>query len=233
MTKVLVLYYSSYGHLEKMADAVADGARAAGAEVDIRRVTETAPPEVVQAAHFKTDTAHPVIESVDALTGYDAIIVGAPTRYGRMPSQMAAFWDTTGPLWATGALVGKVGGAFASTASQHGGQETTLFSTITNLLHLGLLIVGLPYSFQGQLTLDEVSGGSPYGATTIAAGDGSRQPSSNELEGARHHVRRHAGAGIAHRHAHVAAGRHPVQRLRQHQLAQRGCAGRPRFSDFP
>lgn len=190
MTKVLVLYYSSYGHIEQMADAVAEGARAGGAEVDIRRVAESAPEAVIKAAHFKTDTAHPVIESPDALATYDAIIVGAPTRYGRMPSQMAAFWDTTGGLWAKGALVGKVGGAFTSTASQHGGQETTLFSIITNLLHHGLSIVGLDYGFQGQMGVDEVLGGSPYGATTIADGDGSRQPHAEELAGARYQGKR-------------------------------------------
>jgi len=190
MTKVLVLYYSSYGHIEQMADAVAEGARAGGAEVDVRRVAETAPEAVVKAAHFKTDTAHAVIEGPDALVGYDAIIVGAPTRYGRMPAQMAAFWDTTGGLWASGALVGKVGGAFTSTASQHGGQETTLFSIITNLLHHGLSIVGLDYGFQGQMGVDEVRGGSPYGATTIADGDGSRQPHAEELAGARYQGKR-------------------------------------------
>jgi len=190
MTKVLVLYYSSYGHIEQMADAVAEGARAGGAEVDVRRVAETAPEAVVKAAHFKTDTAHAVIEGPDALVGYDAIIVGAPTRYGRMPAQMAAFWDTTGGLWAKGALVGKVGGAFTSTASQHGGQETTLFSIITNLLHHGLSIVGLEYGFQGQMGVDEVRGGSPYGATTIADGDGSRQPHAEELAGARYQGKR-------------------------------------------
>lgn len=190
MPKVLVLYYSSYGHIETMADAVAEGARAGGAEVDIRRVAETAPPEVVAAAHFKTDTAHPEMSDVMELANYDAIIVGAPTRYGRMPSQMAAFWDKTGPLWAKGALNGKVGGAFTSTASQHGGQETTLFSIITNLMHQGLVIVGLDYGFQGQMGVDEVRGGSPYGATTIAGGDGSRQPHAEELEGARYQGRR-------------------------------------------
>ena len=190
MPKVLVLYYSSYGHIEQMADAVAEGARSAGAEVDIRRVAETAPPEVVAQAHFKTDTAHPEIEGPDALANYDAIVVGAPTRYGRMPSQMAGFWDTTGGLWMRGALNGKVGAAFASTASQHGGQETTLFSIIANLMHMGMVIVGLDYGFQGQMGVDEVKGGSPYGATTIAANDGSRQPSAAELEGARYQGRR-------------------------------------------
>lgn len=189
MTKVLVLYYSSYGHVEQMADAIADGARSAGATVDIRRVAETAPPEVVAQAHFKTDTSHPVIEGPDKLADYDAIIVGSPTRYGRMASQMAAFWDTTGGLWHRGALNGKVGGAFGSTGSQHGGQETTLFSIITNLMHMGLTIVGLDYGFQGQLTVDAVHGCTPYGATTIA-GDGSRQPSSVELDGARYQGRR-------------------------------------------
>ena len=186
MTKVLVLYYSSYGHVEQLADAIAEGARDGGAEVDIRRVAETAPAEVAKAAHFKTDTAHAVIEGPDKLADYDAIVVGAPTRYGRMPSQMAAFWDTTGGLWAKGALIGKVGAAFTSTASQHGGQETTLFSIITNLLHHGLTIVGLDYGFQGQMGVDEVVGGSPYGATTVAAGDGSRQPHAEELAGARY-----------------------------------------------
>ena len=190
MTKVLVLYYSSYGHLEQMADAVAEGARAGGAEVDIRRVAETAPPEVVQAAHFKTDTAHPVIESVEALAGYDGVIVGAPTRFGRMPSQMAAFWDTTGPLWAKGALIGKVGAAFTSTATQHGGQETTLFSILTNLLHHGMTIVGLDYGFAGQSRMDEIVGGSPYGATTMAKTDGSRPPHQEELDGARYQGKR-------------------------------------------
>ncbi len=190
MTKVLVLYYSSYGHIEQMADAVAEGARAGGAEVDIRRVTETAPQSVVESAHFKTDSAHAEIEGPDALKDYDAIIVGAPTRFGRMPAQMASFWDTTGGLWFSGALVGKVGGAFTSTASQHGGQETTLFSILTNLLHHGMTIVGLDYGFQGQMGVDAVTGGSPYGATTISDGDGSRMPSSVELDGARYQGKR-------------------------------------------
>jgi NAD(P)H dehydrogenase (quinone) len=185
MSKVLVLYYSSYGHLETMANAIAEGARQAGATVDVKRVPETAPAEVAKAAHFKLDQAAPVA-SVGELPNYDAIIVGAPTRFGRMPSQMAAFLDQAGGLWAKGALHGKVGAAFTSTATQHGGQEVTLFSIITNLLHFGMTIVGLPYSFQGQMTLDEVTGGSPYGATTIAGGQGQRQPSANELEGARH-----------------------------------------------
>ncbi|MEG3174660.1 NAD(P)H:quinone oxidoreductase [Sphingomonas sp. RB3P16] len=190
MTKVLVLYYSSYGHIEQMADAVAEGARSAGAEVDIRRVAETAPQEVIEAAHFKTDTKHELISGPDALADYDAIIVGAPTRFGRMPSQMASFWDTTGGLWFTGKLIGKVGGAFTATASQHGGQETTLFSILTNLLHHGMTIVGLDYGFQDQMGVDKIRGGSPYGATTIAGGDGSRQPEEEELAGARYQGKR-------------------------------------------
>ena len=190
MTKVLVLYYSSYGHIEQMADAVAEGARSGGADVDIRRVAETAPKAVVESAHFKTDSAHAEIEGPDALKDYDAIIVGAPTRFGRMPAQMASFWDTTGGLWFSGALVGKVGGAFTSTASQHGGQETTLFLILTNLLHHGMTIVGLDYGFQAQMGVDEVKGGSPYGATTISDGDGSRMPSSVELDGARYQGKR-------------------------------------------
>ncbi|MDQ0011588.1 NAD(P)H dehydrogenase (quinone) [Luteibacter jiangsuensis] len=184
MAKVLVLYYSAYGHIETMANAVAEGAREAGASVDIKRVPELVPDDVAKKSGFKLDQAAPVAR-VDELENYDAIIVGTGTRYGRMTSQMANFLDQTGALWMRGALNGKVGGAFASTASQHGGQETTLFSIITNLLHLGLIPVGLPYSFQGQLKLDEVTGGSPYGATTIAASDGSRKPSENELAGAR------------------------------------------------
>src|SRR6476646_8602243 len=190
MAKVLVLYYSSYGHLEQIADSVAEGAREAGAHVDIRRVPETAPQAVVEAAHFKTDTAHPTLGSPDELANYDAIIVGAPTRFGRMSSQMAAFWDTAGGLWMKGALNGKVGGAFTSTATQHGGQEQTLFSIITNLMHFGLTIVGLDYGYQGQMGVKEVHGGTPYGATTIADGDGSRQPSEIDLGGARYQGRR-------------------------------------------
>lgn len=185
MTKVLVLYYSSYGHLETMAGAVADGARTGGAEAVVKRVPETVPLAVAEAAHFKLDQPAPVC-MVEELPDYDAIIIGSPTRYGRMAGQMAAFLDQTGPLWARGALNGKVGAAFTSTATQHGGQETTLFSIITNLMHLGLVIVGLPYSFGGQLRLDEVTGGSPYGATTISGSKGERQPSGNELDGARY-----------------------------------------------
>ncbi len=185
MSKVLVLYYSTYGHIEQMAEAVAAGAAEAGAIVTVKRVPETAPEAVAKAAHFKLDQKAPVA-TVAELVDYDAIIVGAPTRFGRMPSQMASFLDQAGGLWARGLLNGKVGSAFTSTATQHGGQEVTLFSTITNLLHFGMVIVGLPYSFQGQMKLDEITGGSPYGATTIAGGDGSRQPSENELAGARY-----------------------------------------------
>jgi NAD(P)H dehydrogenase (quinone) len=190
MSKILVLYYSSYGHLATMADAVAEGARSAGAEVDVRRVPETAPFEVAQAAGFVADHSHPLLEDVNELANYDGIIVGAPTRFGRMASQMASFWDRAGGIWYQGALNGKVGGAFTSTATQHGGQEATLFSIITNLLHFGLTIVGLDYGFQGQNGVEEVKGGSPYGATTISDGDGSRLPSAVELDGARYQGRR-------------------------------------------
>jgi NAD(P)H dehydrogenase (quinone) len=184
MPKVLVLYYSSYGHMEQMAHAAAEGARSAGAEADVKRVPETVPEAVAKASHFKLDQAAPIV-AVDDLPAYDAIILGIPTRYGRMPSQIASFLDQTGGLWARGALNGKVGSVMASTATQHGGQETTLFTGITNLLHLGMVIVGLPYSYQGQMTLDEVTGGSPYGATTVSGGQGQRQPSKNELDAAR------------------------------------------------
>ena len=188
MSKVLVLYYSTYGHIETMAEAVAEGARATGATVDLKRVPETVPKAIAGPAHFKLDQAAPVAAVAD-LEHYDAIIVGCPTRFGRLPSQMASFFDQAGGLWARGALNGKVGGAFTSTATQHGGQEITLFSVITNLLHFGLIIVGLPYSFQGQTTIDEIVGGSPYGATTIAGGQGQRQPSAIELDGARYQGR--------------------------------------------
>ena len=193
MTKVLVLYYSSYGHIETMAKAVAEGAREAGVEVDIKRVPELVPEEVAKASHYKLDQEAP-IASIEELADYDAIIVGVGTRFGRMASQMANFLDQAGGLWARGALNGKVGGAFTSTATQHGGQETTLFSIIGNLLHFGLIVVGLDYGFQGQMRLDEVTGGSPYGATTIAGADGSRQPSENELAGARYQGKKIAEA---------------------------------------
>ncbi len=184
MPKVLVLYYSSYGHIETMAQAVAEGARGAGATVDIKRVPELVPDEVAKASHFKMNQAAPVA-TVAELADYDAVIFGVPTRFGNMAAQMKNFLDQTGGLWAKGALVGKVGSVFASTATQHGGQESTILSTHTVLLHHGMVIVGLPYAWAGQTTLAEISGGSPYGATTISGGDGSRQPSANELDGAR------------------------------------------------
>ncbi len=183
MTKVLVLYYSSYGHIEKMAESVAAGAREDGAEVTIKRVPELVPEDVAKGMHFKLDQAAP-IATVDELPEYDAIIIGVPTRFGNMPAQMKNFLDQTGGLWFGGKLIGKVGSVFSSTATQHGGQESTILSTHTVLLHHGMVIVGLPYSFQGQMGVKEVTGGSPYGATTIADGDGSRQPSANELAGA-------------------------------------------------
>lgn len=188
MPRVLVLYYSTYGHIETMAYAVAEGARAAGATVDVKRVPETVPREIAAAAHFKLDQAAPVAAVAD-LENYDAIVIGTGTRFGRMTSQMSAFLDQAGGLWARGALHGKVGGAFTSSGTQHGGNETTLFSIITNLLHFGMVIVGLPYSHVGQMTMAEIAGGAPYGATTIAGGDGSRMPSEIELEGARHQGR--------------------------------------------
>ena len=184
MTKVLVLYYSAYGHIEAMANAVAEGAREAGATVDIKRVPETVPEEVARAHHFKLDQAAPVAK-IDDLANYDAIVVGTGTRFGRISSQMAAFLDQAGGLWVKGALNGKVGGAFTSTATQHGGQESTILSTHIVLLHLGFVIVGLPYSFKDQMGVKEVVGGSPYGASTIADSDGSRQPSAKELAGVR------------------------------------------------
>jgi NAD(P)H dehydrogenase (quinone) len=185
MTKVLVLYYSSYGHIETMAQAVAEGAREAGATVDVKRVPELVPEDVARSSHFKLQQAAPVA-TVDELPNYDAIIVGVPTRFGNMAAQMKNFLDQTGGLWFKGALVGKVGSVFTSTATQHGGQESTILSTHTVLLHQGMVIVGLPYAWQGQMTLSEISGGSPYGASTIAGGDGSRQPSANELAGAKY-----------------------------------------------
>lgn len=189
MAKVLVLYYSAYGHIEKMAHAVAEGAREAGAKADIKRVPELVPEDAAKAAHFKLDQPAPIAR-IDDLTNYDAIIIGTGTRFGRMSSQMANFLDQAGGLWAKGALHGKVGGAFTSSATQHGGQETTLFSIITNLLHFGMVVVGLDYGHAGQMTLNEITGGSPYGASTIAGGDGSRQPTENELTGARYQGRK-------------------------------------------
>ncbi len=185
MTKVLVLYYSSYGHIETMAEAVAEGARSVeGCTVDVKRVPELVPDEVAAAAHIKVDQAAP-IAAPDELANYDAIIFGTPTRFGNMAAQMRNFLDQTGGLWFTNALVGKVGSVFCSTASQHGGQETTITSFHTTLLHHGMVIVGLPYTFKGNTEMGEISGGTPYGATTLAGADGSRMPSENELAGAR------------------------------------------------
>lgn len=184
MAKVLVLYYSSYGHMEHMAHAAADGAQQAGAEVAVQRVPESVPEEVAKKAGFKLDQTAP-LAAIAELETYDAIILGIPTRFGRMCAQMANFLDQAGGLWARGALNGKVGSVMSSTATQHGGQEMTLFSGITTLLHFGMVIVGLPYSYAPQMTLDEIVGGSPYGATTIAGGQGQRQPSKLELDAAR------------------------------------------------
>jgi NAD(P)H dehydrogenase (quinone) len=184
MTKVLVLYYSSWGHIEQMALAAAEGARSAGAEVSVKRVPELVPEEVTKAYHYKVDQAAPIAKP-DELADYDAILIGVPTRFGNMAAQMKNFLDQTGGLWAQGKLVGKVGSVFTSSATQHGGQESTILSTHTVLLHQGMVIVGLPYSFQAQMGLGEVMGNSPYGASTISGGDGSRQPSAVELDGAR------------------------------------------------
>ncbi|WP_119309263.1 NAD(P)H:quinone oxidoreductase [Cohaesibacter haloalkalitolerans] len=184
MAKVLVLYYSSYGHIETMAKAVAEGAAAEGAEVTIKRVPELVPDEVAKASYFKMDQEAP-IASPNELDQYDAIIVGSGTRFGSIASQMRNFWDQTGGLWAAGKLTGKVGSIFTSSATQHGGQESTLLGFVPTLMHHGMVVVGLPYTFQGQMGLDEIKGGSPYGATTLTDGDGSRQPSAVELEGAR------------------------------------------------
>jgi NAD(P)H dehydrogenase (quinone) len=195
MAKVLVLYYSAYGHIETMANAVAEGAREAGAQVDIKRVPELVPEEIARKAHYKLDQPAPVAK-IEDLADYDAVIVGTGTRFGRIASQMASFLDQAGGLWARGALNGKVGGAFTSTGTQHGGQEMTLFSIIANLLHFGMVIVGLDYGYAGQMTHQEITGGSPYGATTITGGDGSRQPSKIELDGARYQGRRIAETAI-------------------------------------
>jgi len=189
VSKVLVLYYSSYGHIEQMAEAIAAGVREAGSSVDIKRVPETVPDDVAKNAGYKLNQVARVA-TIAELENYDAIIVGTGTRFGRMSSQMAGFLDRGAGLWSRGALHGKVGAAFTSSGTQHGGQETTLFSIITNLLHFGMIIVGLDYGFAGQARIDEVVGGAPYGATTIASGDGSRQPSEIERKGGRYLGRR-------------------------------------------
>ena len=185
MAKVLVLYYSAYGHIETMAYAVAEGAKSAGADVTVKRVPELVPEEVAKASHYKMDQAAP-IATVDELADYDAIIVGAGTRFGTVASQMRNFWDQTGGLWFAGKLVGKIGSVFTSSATQHGGQESTILGFIPTFLHQGMVVAGLPYAFQGQMGTEEVKGGSPYGASTITNSDGSRQPSEVELEGAKY-----------------------------------------------
>lgn len=182
MTKVLVLYYSSYGHVETMAGAIAEGAGSVdGTVVTVKRVPELVPEKVARESGIKLDQEAPIAEPAE-LVDYDAIIFGTPTRYGKMAAQMSNFLDQTGALWMNGSLIGKVGSVFASTATQHGGQETTIVGFHTTLLHHGMVVVGLPYSAQGQMRMDEITGGSPYGATTLAGGDGSRQPSANEID---------------------------------------------------
>ena len=184
MAKILILYYSSYGHVERMAQAIAEGvASVTGATATVKRVPELVSDELARKAGLKTEQKAPVA-SVDELAEYDAIIFGTPTRFGNMAAQMRNFLDQTGGLWVKGALVGKVGSVFVSTGTQHGGQETTITSFHNTLLHHGMLIVGLPYAFPGLTRMDEITGGSPYGASTLAGADGSRQPSANELAGA-------------------------------------------------
>jgi NAD(P)H dehydrogenase (quinone) len=187
--KILIVYYSTYGHVHQMAQAIAEGAgQVEGAEVEMRRVPETLPAEVLEkmgATDAQKAFSHVPVATVDELVNADAVIFGTPTRFGNMCGQMRQFLDATGQLWQAGALVGKVGGVFASTATQHGGQESTILSFHTTLLHHGFVVVGLPYAFQGQMRNDEISGGSPYGASTIAGTGGERMPSENELEGAR------------------------------------------------
>lgn len=184
MAKVLVLYYSAYGHIERMAQAVAEGAREAGAEVTIKRVPELVPEELARKSGYKLDQAAPVA-TINELADYDAIIFGTGTRFGNMTAQMKNFLDQAGGLWMQGKLVGKLGSVFTSSATQHGGQESTILTFHPVLLHLGMIIVGLPYAFQGQMGVSEVMGSSPYGASTITGGDGTRQPSAIELDGAR------------------------------------------------
>jgi len=198
MTNVLVLYYSSYGHVEALAHAVAEGAREAGALAEVKRVPELVPQEVAQNAGYKMDQPADTA-TVAELPNYDAIVIGTPTRFGNMAAQMKNFLDRCGGLWAEDRLVGKVGSVFTSTGSQHGGQESTILATHTVLLHLGMVVVGLPYSFKGQLRMDAITGGTPYGASTLAddGSGGDRQPSENELQGARYqgwHVARVAAA---------------------------------------
>jgi len=226
MAKVLVLYYSAYGHIERMAQAVAEGVHSvAGAKVTVKRVAELVPEEVGRKAGMKLEQKAP-IATVDELADYDAIIFGTPTRFGNMAAQMRNFLDQCGGLWVKGALIGKVASVFASTGTQHGGQETTITSFHNTLLHLGMIIVGLPYSFAGLTRMDQVSGGTPYGATTLAGADGSRQPSENELEGARFQGR-HV-AEIAARLERGAGERGPAPKSMQNPTETTGgTAGRP------
>ncbi|MGF1610951.1 MAG: NAD(P)H:quinone oxidoreductase [Kiloniellales bacterium] len=209
MTKVLVLYYSSYGHIETMASAVAEGAREAGAHVEMKRVPELVPETVARRSGYRLDQAAP-LATVAELVNYDAIILGTPTRFGNMAAQMKNFLDQTGGLWAKDQFVGKVGSVFTSTGSQHGGQESTILSAHIVLLHLGMVIVGLPYSFKGQMRMDEVTGGSPYGASTLAddGKGGNRRPSANELDGARFQGRHVAEVAMA-----LTQGRRQLQAL--------------------
>ncbi len=188
--KVLIVYYSLYGHIHLMAEAVAEGTRSvAGTEVELRRVPEALSDEVLEkmgAVEAQKSFSHVPVCTVEELVTADAVIFGTPTRFGNMCGQMRQFLDATGQLWLQGALIGKVGSVFTSTATQHGGQESTILSFHTTLLHHGMIVAGLPYSFQGQMRIDEVTGGSPYGATTIAGGKGERLPGENELAGARY-----------------------------------------------
>jgi NAD(P)H dehydrogenase (quinone) len=203
MTRILVLYYSSYGHIARMAEAVAAGAREVGADVVVKRVPELVPDEVALKSGYKLDQVAPIAQPRE-LADYDAIIIGTPTRFGNMASQMKNFLDQTGGLWAQDKLVGKVGSVFTSTGSQHGGQESTILATHVVLLHLGMTIVGLPYTFKGQTRMDEITGGSPYGASTLA-GDGDRLPSENELAGARFQGRHVAATAAALTHGRSGA----------------------------
>ena len=204
MTRVLVLYYSSYGHIETMAEAIAEGAKGVpGTDVTVKRVPELVPNDVARKAGMKLEQ-EAEIASPNELADYDAIVFGTPTRFGNMAAQMRNFLDQTGGLWAKGALVGKVGSVFASTATQHGGQESTLLSFHTTLLHQGMVVVGVPYSHAGLQVMDEVSGGTPYGATTLAGTDGSRRPSENELA-----IARFQGAHVA----RIARGLAEAERL--------------------
>ena len=211
MTRMLVVYYSSWGHAEAMAEAVAEGGRSVpGVSVDIRRVPELVPEPVARASHYKTDQRAPLARPQE-LADYDAIVFGTPTRFGNMAAQMRNFLDQTGGLWAQGRLVGKVGSVFAVTGTQHGGQETTLTSFHTTLFHHGMVVVGLPYAFEGLTTMDEISGGTPYGATALAGADGSRPVSANELAGARFQGRHVAMVAQALRLGRLAQERGGVQ----------------------